>query len=185
MGINKPISLEGQNIEVDLTGVNNKLETLTTELATVKSNLSTVSSNVSTVKTNVSTIKTNTTAKSFKQSKVTMSTEKDVTTATTKRVTLTNGKLVSLCVEPTDETSITAFLKVIADGVTIFDNSKNGTSSTDTKVYLTREYDLKFITQSTAPHKALDIEFKSLEVYCSCKAYNTSNTKTLVIDYIG
>lgn len=184
MGINKPISLEGQNIEVDLTGVNTKLETLTTELATVKSDLSTVGINVNTVKTNVSTIKTNTTAKSYKKSTITITHGgSSVKSATTKRVTLSNGKLVNVVLDATTGTSGTAYLKIVADGITIFEN--DGESISDTSLYFVRQFAFDFCTQNTAPHRALDIEFKSLEIYCDIKSSNNTATKTLVVDYIG
>ena len=77
MGINKPISLDGQEINVDLTSVNDKLEALQTELSTVKTDvagvktdvgtvkgytdtventLSTINSNITTVKSNLATV---------------------------------------------------------------------------------------------------------------------------------
>ena len=62
MGINKPVSLDGQNISVDLTSVNSKLETIQTDINGLKTDVSTVKADVTALENTVDNVNTNITA---------------------------------------------------------------------------------------------------------------------------
>ena len=141
MGINKPISLDGQTVNVDLTSVNDKLEALQTDVA------------------------------SMPKSRKTYLEEVVITAGTTeaKALTLNKGRLIKLWVTNRTTGYMTITPRLVVDGVSMkgeaIGNIASGKRSSVVYTHSLNENIMVALGTSYDLDGILDIEFETLDIY--------------------